>query len=207
MEQLLQASLSSANVFASGLLLLVLLYWVTVILGILEISTLDVDLDLEVDGDGLSSLQGFDAVLAFFHLGRVPLMIVLSFFALPYWALSVGVNHALGTQSTWVGLALMLPIMVVSLFISRFLTLPFVKLFAAMEKGEAPNTAFIGQMCTILLPANNAQIGQAAVKTKGSPVLLNVKTPHPQLVQKGETALVIEYLPETNLYVIEPYQL
>jgi hypothetical protein len=85
--------------------------------------------------------------------------------------------------------------------------MPFVKLFAVMEKDEAPNTVLIGQMCTILLPANSSQIGQAAVKTKGSPVLLNVKTSNGgALVQKGETALVIDYLPETNLYLIEPYQ-
>jgi hypothetical protein len=207
MPELLHASFSIANVFASGLLVFVLLYWLTVIIGVLDISSLDVDLELDtdLDADGLSSLEGVNAVLAFFNLGRVPLMIFLSFFALPYWAFSVGVNYVLGTQSNWVGLLLMVPFLVFCLFVAKFLTLPFVKLFVAMQKEEAPNAAFIGQMCTVLLPANNAQIGQAAVKTKGSPVLLNVKTAQNHLVQKGQTAVVIEYLPENNLYLIEPY--
>ncbi|GGK86644.1 OB-fold-containig protein [Rufibacter glacialis] len=205
MQELLQASFSTANVFASGLLVFVLLYWLTVLVGLLDISSLDLDLDLDADMEADSSLAGLDAVLAFFHLGRVPLMIFLSFFALPYWAVSVGVNYALGTTSSWVGLLLLLPLMVFCLFVAKFLTYPFVKLFQAMEQEEAPNSAFIGQMCTVLLPATNTQVGQAALKTDGSPVLLNVKTAHESLVMKGDTALVINYLPETNLYIIEPY--
>ncbi|KAA3436898.1 OB-fold-containig protein [Rufibacter hautae] len=204
MQELLQASFSSANVFASGLLVFVLLYWLTVLVGVLDISSLDVEVDTNLDAD--ASLAGLDAVLAFFHLGRVPLMIFLSFFALPYWAVSVGVNYSLGTASSWVGLLLLLPLAFFCLFIAKFLTYPFVKLFQTMETEEAPNAAFIGQVCTVLLPANNAQIGQAAVKTNGSPVLLNVKTSQESLVQKGNTAVVIDYLPETNLYLIEPYQ-
>ncbi|WP_181304017.1 OB-fold-containig protein [Rufibacter sp. XAAS-G3-1] len=203
MQELLHASLSSANVFASGLLVFVLLYWLTVMAGVLDISSLDVDIDLEADAD--TAVAGFDAVLAFFHLGRVPLMVFLSFFALPYWAFSVGVNHVLGTQSNWVGLLLVLPLMFCCLFVAKFLTLPFVKLFATMQKEEAPNAAFIGQMCTVLLPTTHTQIGQAALKTKGAPVLLNVKTAQNNLVQKGQTAVVIEYFPENNLYLIEPY--
>ncbi|WP_210486057.1 OB-fold-containig protein [Rufibacter aurantiacus] len=204
MQELLQASFSYANVFASGLLIFVLLYWLTVLVGVLDLSSLDLDLDADLGGD--ASLDGLEGVLVFFHLGRVPLMIFLSFFALPFWAVSVGVNYALGTASSWVGLLLMLPLMVFCLFVAKFLTYPFVKLFQAMIKEEAPNAALIGQVCTVLLPANNAQIGQAAVKTKGSPVLLNVKTSQESLILKGDTAVVIDYLPETNLYLIEPYQ-
>jgi len=209
MVELLQASFAPANVLASGLLLFVLLYWVTVILGLLDISTFDVDLEPDGTGDvqGVSSVAWLNSALAFFNLGRIPLMFFLTFFALPFWVLSIAVHHATGTQAGWLGFLLLVPLAIVCLLLSKVLTMPFVKLFAAMEQDEAPNTVLIGQMCTVLLPANHTQIGQAAVKTKGAPVLLNVKTSQGgHLVQKGETALVIDYLPETNLYLIEPYE-
>ncbi|QHL89231.1 DUF1449 family protein [Nibribacter ruber] len=206
MIELLQASFSSANAFASGLLIFVLIYWLTVIIGLLDLSSLDVDLDTDADVDGLSSIAWFNSALAFFNLGRIPLMFFLSFFALPFWVMCVGVNSLLGTQDSWLGVLFMFPIAFFCLFIAKLLTWPFVKLFTIMEKEEAPKTTVIGQMCTILLPANATQIGQAAVKTAGSPLLLNVKTTQGHLVQKGETALVIDYLPENQLYLIEPYE-
>ncbi|GAA4302729.1 hypothetical protein [Nibribacter koreensis] len=204
MIELLQASFSSANAFASGLLLFVLIYWVIVIVGLLDISSLDIDLD--ADADGIASIAWLNSALAFFNLGRLPLMFFLSFFALPFWALSVGVNHTLGTQDSWLGVLLLFPIGFVCLFLAKLLTWPFVKLFTVMETEEAPKMNVIGQLCTILLPANEDQVGQASVKTKGSPLLLNVKTTQGHLAKKGETALVIDYLPENQLYLIEPFE-
>ncbi|MFC6999023.1 OB-fold-containig protein [Rufibacter roseus] len=208
MEELLQAAVAPANVFATGLLIFVMLYWVTVILGVFDISSFDIEFETNVntDTDGVSSVAWLNSALAFFNLGKVPLMFFLTFFALPYWVLSVSVNYLLGTQDIWLGLVLILPLMLVCLVLSKFMTWPFVKLFDAMEKDGESNQVIIGQTCTILLPANHQQTGQASVRTKGSPLLLNVRTSQGHLVQKGDTALVIEYLPETNLYLIEPYQ-
>ncbi len=205
MEELLQASFAGANLLASGLLIFVLLYWGSVLLGVLDLQSFDLNLEAEVDIDAAADVAWLNAALAFLNLGKVPLMFFLTFFALPYWVLSVGLNHTLGSASNLLGYLLIIPLALVSLFVSKFLTWPFVKLFAAMEKEGESTQQLIGQTCTILLPANNTQIGQASVKTKGSPVLLNVRTSQDAVVQKGQTAVVIDYLPETNLYLIEPY--
>ena len=84
--------------------------------------------------------------------------------------------------------------------------MPFVKLFAALEKEHESAATVIGQICTIVLPANSTELGQASVKTKGSPLLLNVKTANGFVLTKGETALVIDYNNENKFYLIEPYK-
>ncbi|MBA9079174.1 hypothetical protein [Rufibacter quisquiliarum] len=206
MVELVQASFAPANVLATGLLIFVMLYWVIVIVGLLDMSSLDVEVETDIDGEGIGAVAWLNSALAFFNLGRIPLMFFLSFFALPFWFLSLGVNELLGTHDSWLGFTFILPLAVVCLFVAKLLTWPFVKLFSVMEKEQAPKTTVIGQVCTIMLPANATQIGQAAVQTNGSPLLLNVKTTQGHLVKKGETALVIDYLPENQLYLIEPYE-
>lgn len=206
MQELLQASLSLVNAVPSALLVFVLLYWVTVIVGILDFDSLDFDLNTDADTGQLFDVTWLNSALAFFNLGRVPFMFFLTFLALPFWAFSVLGNHYLGTTQSALGFAVLVPALLASLLVAKFLTMPFIKLFAAMEKTPVSNASLIGQVCTVLLQANADQIGQAAVQTKGAPLLLNVKTTQGQLVQKGQTAVVIDYHPEKQLYLIEPYQ-
>jgi hypothetical protein len=204
MIELLQASLTSANLIPSGLLVFVFLYWVTVVLGVLDMDFLD--LDLEVDVDAAADVSWLNSILLFFHLGRVPLMFFLTFLALPFWAITVLSNHYLGAAGTWLGYVVLVPALLVSLLIAKVLTRPFVHLFAAMEKEHAPKDQIvIGQICTMLLPATGTAIGQAAVKTKGAPILLNVQTAQGDALQKGQTAIILEYQPQNQVYLIEPY--
>jgi len=126
---------------------------------------------------------------------------------LPFWAIALLANYYLGTGGNFWGFLLLLPALIAALFISKILTTPFVKLFGILEKEHDSNAVVIGQVCTITLPASPTELGQATVKTEGSPLLLNVKTTGSANIRKGETALVIDYDEKSKYYLIEPYQL
>ena len=87
------------NLPASFLLGLVLLYWLMVILGVLGMDAFDLDLDADLDFDVEADVDGhfegsvFGKVLDFFHLGDVPIMIVVSFFVLNMWIITIVSNH------------------------------------------------------------------------------------------------------------------
>ncbi len=49
-------------------------------------------------------------------------------------------------------------------------------------------------------------MGQATVRNEGSPLLLNVKTTTGARLQKGQTALVIDYNTQNKFYLIEPFE-
>jgi hypothetical protein len=218
MTELLHAAVSPPNLAPTALLVFVLLYWLTILLGVLDLKTLDLDLDVNHDADlghhghahvtemGVSWLNH---ALAFFNLGRIPLMMFLSFVALPLWVGSVLLNYYIHNESGLVGLFLLLPLLIVSLLVAKVLTLPFVHLFAAMEKNSDSGTRPLGKVCTVLLPTTAYRLGQASVQPlNGSPLMLNVLAASPTAeLRKGETALVIDFDAERRCYLIEPYDI
>jgi hypothetical protein len=211
MTELLQAAVSPPNLVPTGLLVFVLLYWLTVLLGLLDMKTVDLSIDdhghLHYDSSPGHESMGtgwLSGALAFFNLGRIPLMIFLSFVFLPLWVGSILLNYYTNNSSLLLGLAFFPPLFVGSLFVAKFLTLPFVKLFTALEKDHDAGGVVIGKVCTVLLPATADRLGQAAVRIDGAPLMLNVRSAAAPL-SKGETALVIDFDAQRRCYLIEPY--
>ncbi|HEX8658418.1 MAG TPA: hypothetical protein VF690_12820, partial [Hymenobacter sp.] len=106
MTELLQAAIAPPNLVATGLLVFVLLYWLTVIVGLLDMKSVDLSIDdhghFHYDGhvphDGIST-SWLNGALAFFNLGRIPLMVFLSFVFLPLWVGSILANYFTGNTS------------------------------------------------------------------------------------------------------------
>ena len=212
MSELLQAAFSTVNIIPTGLVVFVMLYWLVIILGLLDLSYFDLEIEAEVasgtemDADGVSGVSWLNHALCFFNFGKVPLMLFVTFLALPFWVISILANYFLHNSSVLLGWLLLLPAFIAGLFISKILTTPFVRLYAALDKEPTSSASLIGQVCTVVLPATYAELGQAAVKTTGSPLLLNVKCTPGSSLRKGQTALVIDYDAENKLYLIEPYK-
>lgn len=216
MTELLHAAVSPPNLLATGLLVFVLLYWLTVILGLLDFKTLDVQTGHAIDGPheahvspdpaGLG-VSWLNHALAFFNLGRVPLMVFLSFVALPLWVGSVLLNHYLHNESGLLGLLLLVPLFIGSLLLAKVLTQPFVHLFAAMERNHDEGAQPLGKVCLVLLPTSHERLGQASVQLRsGAPLVLNVRAASAATeLAKGDSALVIDYDAPRRCYLIEPY--
>ena len=210
MSELLDAAVSPANIIITSLTVFVLLYWVIVIIGLIDLDALDFDVDVDMDADADVDVEGasvdwFNSVLQFFNLGRIPLMIFLTFWIIPTWAFSIMVNHTLGNSSFLIGLAVLGAGLFVSLFLAKILTIPFVRLFDKLEREELIDQTLIGKMCIVTIPASDIKTGQATVKTSGAPHLLNVRTPKGIVMERGASGLVLEYQKELNIYLIEPF--
>lgn len=210
MTELLRAAVLPPNLVATGLLVFVLLYWLTVIVGLLDFKTVDLHVDthvgphLEAGHLGSGDSDWLNGALAFFNLGRIPVMVFVSFVALPLWVGSILANYYTGNTSWLLGLGYLLPLFVGAIFLAKFLTLPFVKLFTALEKDHDSGIVALGKVCTVLLPATPERLGQAAVRINGAPLMLNVRALSGPLA-KGDTALVIDYDARQRCYLIEAY--
>ncbi len=105
MQELFQAAFSPPTIVFTTLLCLVLVYWLTVFMGLLDIGAMDIDIDIDadvdvdVDVDGDVSVGGISGILFFFNFGRVPFMVVLSFLILSMWAISIMLDHYWGQGS------------------------------------------------------------------------------------------------------------
>ena len=205
MLELLDAAVSAPNIIPTALLVFVLVYWLVVILGAIDLDFFDVDVDMEAeaDVDGELSISWLNHVLAFFNLGQVPFMLFLTFLVVPWWAVTVLGNHYLGTESFVFSLAILLPALLVSLFVAKFMTMPFVRVYQALDQED--NTTPVGKICRMTSTASDTKVGQAQVSTSGAPIVLNVRAYEGSSLVAGDSAMVIEYDAGGNVYLVEPY--
>lgn len=206
--ELLDAAFSPVNLLPTLLLAIVLVYWVFVMVGVLDIHFGDFHLDLHADAD----VDGLDVsflnnVLAFFNLGHIPLMVFLSFLVLPMWIMSILANYYTGNSMLWLSFVFLVPNFIVSLFVAKILTTPFVKVFSALSKENDIDEIVIGKMCTVLIAASEDKTGQASIKTDGAPLMLNIRTTAGKMLEKGKSGLVIDYNSDKNIYTVEPYEI
>ena len=206
MNELLDAAVSPANFMITALAVFILIYWITVIIGLFDIDLFDFDIDFDADAevDGVS-VTWLNSVLAFFNLGQVPVMIFFTFLIMPAWALSIIVNDAIGNSSFLLGLPILFGVLFVSLFIAKVLTTPFVKIFGKLGKSDSKSEVLIGKVCTVTISTNSKKTGQAMVESSGAPFLLNVKSIEGHSLKKGQSALVLDFVEAKNVYLIEPY--
>jgi hypothetical protein len=69
--------------------------------------------------------------------------------------------------------------------------------------GSAPPVEYIGQECTLTLPASSSDMGQAEVMIDDSPLLINVKLDGMESLKRGDKALVINESTDGRYYIIK----
>ena len=205
MGELFELSVSGANLPFTILLGLVLVYWAGVILGALDLELFDFDLggDADVDVDAGAVGGGGIALLQFFHVGTVPLSILLSFFFLSLWIISVVANYYLGNGSVLVVLLLLVPNLIASLFITKLFTLPIRALFRKLETESHELEVVVGKICTVKTSRVDPKTGQAEVETSAAPLLLNVRTRGEEVLERGDEAIILEHDKENSVYMVK----
>lgn len=213
MQALLQEALLPVNMVFTILLVFVMLYWLTVLLGLIDISAMDVDLELDadidtdVDLDADTEVEGnsggwFSSSLQFFNFGKVPFMVVFSFLTLCMWAFSVLINHYFGHGSWGTAAILFLPNLATGLLLTKVITTPLIPVFKHFD-GSALPVEYIGHECTLTLPASNTAMGQAEVLIDDTPLLINVKLDGEDLLARGAKALVVNESPDGRYYIVK----
>lgn len=211
MSEFINLIFSGANALPTALLLFIFLYWIIVILGFVGTDFLDIDIDIDgdndLDMDGASSgdLSWLNKALLFFNLGKIPLMIWLTFVAFPLWFICVNVNGLLGIENFFLGLIVFIPAFIASVFLAKFLTWPFVKFFMKIEE-DSKEKEIIGKVGTVILAADHLRRGQAEVNYRGSFLTFYIKTREGDTVEKGDKVLFIKNLDKEGFYIIEPYR-
>lgn len=176
---------------------------------------MDVDTDMEIDGDAASggTMDGGTAggslwisILRFFNVGDVPLMILVSVLVFSGWAMSVLGNYYLNPSlSTGRSIVLLLPILVLSLLVTKIITTPVRKLFSHANAGVEAPIQMVGKTCTVTTGEVTPTFGQARLVRDGPPITLNVRCPENHSLSKGDEAVITEYFNETNTYMVIPF--
>lgn len=193
-------SFSGTSLPASVLLCMVLVYWLFVILGALDLDLFDFDLDFDAEADAISILSVGFAPLRFFNLGRVPLMLWMSLFSFFWWMISLLLVLLTSRESGGqIGLVIARDVGI-ALFMAKLATNPLRGMFDLKEPNKAEE--LIGRTCVMLTSEVSETAGQAEYYTDGAPLKLNVRAINDSLT-KGDVGEIVDYEPEKNIFLVK----
>ena len=220
MKELFDFAFSPPVITYSILLMVFLLYWMTVIIGVFDFSSLDFDIDIDADVDmdvdvDLDADTDVDAsgsgnialaILGFFNFGKVPFMVVMSIVSLSLWTIAILVNYYFSDGSILFSIALFPPNLLASLIIAKIITTPLVPLFASISKDEAKPIDFIGLLGEIVLETSNNRMGQIEVRHEKSILTLSVKAmeEHDGLIKRGTEVVIANHNEDKTLFFVRP---
>ena len=232
---MIDASLEFPNVVFTVALGVVLVYWLFVLLGTLDIDLFghgdvgghDVGGDIggdvggdvagghdaggghdgggdghggDGDGDGHDGDAESGGLWHFLGLGDVPLTISISFIVLTGWLASMLFTRYV--QDDGLRYAVLPVAFVVALLASAVLIRPLRPVFRVRE-GKT-NRDYEGATCEITTGHVDDKFGQATIEDGGTVLIIAVRCDKPDKLKRGDKALVVEFDPERQAYIVEP---
>ncbi len=215
MMEFIREAFSAHQLPATLVLGLVLFYWLLVVLGGADFDSSILDsADLPDAPDahhhGPSALGGaWVAAGRLLGFAKVPIAVWGSFAVLFTWTAALILNYMYngepGSRDMGRAVLLFVPASAIGLVITKLVTLPVGRLFAAMADADTEAVSVIGQTGTVTTSTVDERHGQLQLPGKGAPVLLNVRVaPGAPPLQKGEAARVVSASADGVWYYIEP---
>lgn len=178
------------------LLGLLLLYWLTVILGVLDVETLDLHADAHFE---------VDHFFGFLNFGAVPFSIWLTIFAFQMWLYSVVSNAGFDALFSFrvpnivrflVELVFFIPI---SVIITKWVTTPLSRIF---DIPTVRKRDFTNRECEITSSVVNETFGTAEIRYDGTVHNLDIRTKQGETLKKFERALIYEYDESCDMFYV-----
>ncbi|RMG72509.1 MAG: hypothetical protein D6722_05320, partial [Bacteroidetes bacterium] len=114
-------------------------------------------------------------------------------------------NYYLGDRSEWMPLIILLPNLLVALFATKLLTSPFKAIHTKLVKTGTNKRDLVGKTCRITAEVRPGKIGQADLQVGDHHFLLNVRTEGEEPIPRGAQAIVVEYNPHTDQFMVMPF--
>lgn len=209
--ELLSESISFYNLAWTILLVLCMVYWLSVIVGLADMDFLDVDLDLDGDADidkeiSVNPDGAWYSLMKYFNMGEVPLMVILTVFALSGWVINVLLNYYLNPGWAWLAFVFTFPSILGGLIMSKIVTTPMISIYKKLgHKGDAP-IDFLGRTGKVTLTVGETQLGQAEIMVNGDPMTINVKSKKGVRIAKGSSVTVVDEGEGKNYYWVNTYE-
>ena len=208
MAELYDTAFSTVNWPYSMALTLIVLYWLLVVIGLLNVETFDFDVDADVDVGGDADFDGGEletgtaggfSMLGFLNMGEVPIMFYATIVVLCMWVNSVKLNEWFNPEGNgWFALALAIPNFFASVFVAKLVLQP-VRIYRRKRQHK---TSLVGKVCVVTSLELNNKFGRCEVPTDSSPILVNARTAKNEVLLKGDPAVIVKHLPEEGFFIV-----
>lgn len=164
----------------------------------------DADLsDTDMDVSGAKEPGLFMQFLEYINIGKVPFMLVITTLKFFMWIGSLITTSFLSVVSwgTW-SLLILIPISIVSIFVTKFATTPMAKFFEEIGYRGEKEINFFGCAGKMLSNIEGKKIGTAEFIIDKNPIKLNVISFDGQELKYGDYIIIIEESEDKKIYYV-----
>ena len=204
------------NAIMTALLGITALYWLLTFISGDFLGDLDVDvetdigMDVDVDGAIASEPSILQKALGFINVGKVPIMLVVSVFKFIAWIFTIATSMIwnLG-QWGWKSALILIPIFIISYFLTKVATKPFIKIYHHMGYNGEASHDLIGRIALLKSNIQGDALGAAELNIQNDVIKILVKSKtgaplkyHAQitLVAESDDKQFYWVLPEINIH-------
>lgn len=229
MKELFEISFTPVNAFLSIMCLLMLLYWLLVIFTGLDADYFSVDfhadahfhIGTDFDTDAHHSIEAntghgkdaptdgepstFVSILKFFNFDELPLMFMLTIIFFFMWFISINITHYFSINSVGLGVLLLLPNFIVSLFVVKLVAHPLGYLYKHINHKGEEDIDFIGRRCTVVNAIRQDKIGQVELLVNGDTIKIYAKSNTGEELKVGQPAVIVNESDDKKYYLIEKF--
>jgi len=181
-----------------------MVYWITCVLGVFGIDSMDLDLDGDLDADVDSSIPSpMVAILRFVNATDVPLMAVLTLLSIFMWVITMMGNYYLNPDlSDSLIFAIFGGSFVIGVILTKMATAPLVPVFRKMKELEKAEPA-VGGFGVVISKHVDETYGQVEQKRKeGAPATLSCRTSGGVPIPRGTEVAIVSYDKESGTYLV-----
>ncbi len=217
MKELIEISFSPVMAFFSIMSIVMLLYWMAVILAGLDPDLFSIDFDSDMDTNLDSNTHdlpdrtetpegsGFMKILEFFNFDELPLMFILTIIFFSMWFVGINVTYYLGVESVWLGLLLLIPNFILSLFIVKIFSRPLAYFYKQVNHKGEPEIDFLGRRCVVFSTLNDLKTGQIQLAVNGDPIRLSARSSTDEQLNAGQEAVIVSESVDKKYYLVERF--
>lgn len=201
--------LSFPTLIFTLLLLFCMLFWLIAILGMIDISILDPNIDLGDIGDGADVEHAPSAVSSIIHrlgLNGVPLTLIITFIALFGWLFSFyGVFFLEGILPGgpiwWLAsVVIFVASLVAATYLTSFVIKPLRRFFKGLEQQVEKHV--VGQTAVVRTSKVDQSMGEGTVDDGGAGLILPLRPAGSDTFVRGDHVVIIDYNAEKNIFLV-----
>ncbi|MEY0473787.1 ubiquinone biosynthesis protein UbiH [Providencia huaxiensis] len=196
-------SLMFPTIIFSGLLIIVLFYWLCAAFGLLDIDVFNLDTEFDAGIDA----TGFAGWLTKLGLAGIPVTIIVTLFTLFGWIISYFSVHIFirFIDTDLLRYLVSFAVFAITLFISLHLTAlclkPVRKKLVSLNKPKTVQQ-LIGKYATVRSGMVSEQNGEALLEDGGAGLILQIRAPSSEQLKRGDRVVIISYDAASHSYQV-----
>lgn len=234
-DSLFDILFSPINGALTVLLILIFLYWIISLFVGLDFDLdfdvnvdVDVDLDASIGMDGshvnmedfsnaeikkenirrkpTDDLKWWQVVLVYFNFVELPFMFTFTFWILFWWFLTVFFTNLTGSYANFFGFIVFVIAALPALFLTKFFTNPFKKVFKNFNKEGEESLEIVGRSGESMSNIEGERIGSVKLVIDSSPISIYGKSIDGKRIDAGQQVLIIRESTDKKYYYIQTFQ-